>query len=81
MAWPTAAVPTNIDRAFAHTRAADKPLLLYGGAAWCPPCNQRKATLFNRQDFPVLSKSFVAVLIDGDRPGVQKLGRCVKVGG
>ena len=26
-------------------------MLLYWGATWCPPCNQLKATLFNRQDF------------------------------
>jgi hypothetical protein len=24
-------------------------VLLYWGATWCPPCNQLKATLFNRQ--------------------------------
>jgi thiol-disulfide isomerase/thioredoxin len=56
-------------------------VLLYWGATWCPPCNQLKATLFNRQDFAALSKSFVAVHVDGDRPGAQKLGQRFKVGG
>ena len=56
-------------------------MLLYWGATWCPPCNQLKATFFNRQDFAALSKSFVAVHVDGDRPGAQKLGRRFKVSG
>ena len=56
-------------------------MLLYWGAKWCPPCNQLKATLFNRQDFIERSRAFVAVEIDGDRPGAQKLGARFKVRG
>ena len=56
-------------------------MLLYWGATWCPPCNQLKATLFNRQDFAAQSKSFVAVHVDGDRPAAQKLGARFKVSG
>ena len=56
-------------------------MLLYWGATWCPPCNQLKATLFNRQEFAALSKNFVAVHVDGDRPGAQKLGSRFKVSG
>ena len=41
-------------------------MLLYWGAKWCPPCNQLKATLFNRQDFIERSKAVVAVYVDGD---------------
>ena len=80
-AWVAAATDADVDRAFARARAEKKPLLLYWGASWCPPCNQLKATLFNRQDFAVLARSFVSVSVDGDRPGAQKLGQRFKVVG
>jgi thiol:disulfide interchange protein len=68
VAWRVASADADIERAFAQARAQNKPLLLYWGANWCPPCNQLKATLFNRQDFASQSKHFVAVFVDGDRP-------------
>lgn len=81
VAWQEAGSDADIDKAFATARAQNKPVLLYWGAVWCPPCNQLKATLFNRQDFAEQSKSFVAVHLDGDAPGAQKLGTKFKVVG
>lgn len=79
--WLVAAGDADIERAFGQARAQKKPVLLYWGASWCPPCNQLKATLFNRQDFAAQSKHFVAVFVDGDRPAAQKLGARFKVSG
>lgn len=81
VAWLAAANDADIDKAFATAKAQNKPVLLYWGAKWCPPCNQLKATLFNRADFIERSKSFVAVNVDGDLPGAQKLGSRFKVRG
>ena len=81
VAWQPAASDADIERAFLRARAQNQPVLLYWGATWCPPCNQLKATFFNRQDFAQASKAFVAVHVDGDRPGAQKLGARFKVSG
>ncbi len=81
VAWQPAAADADIEKAFAQARGEKKPVLLYWGAKWCPPCNQLKATLFNRADFIEQSKAFVAVNIDGDLPGAQKLGSRFKVRG
>lgn len=81
IAWRSASTDAEVDAAFAQAREQQKPVLLYWGAEWCPPCNQLKATLFNRQDFIERTRAFVPVYLDGDRPGAQKLGARFKVRG
>ncbi|MBI3284755.1 MAG: thioredoxin fold domain-containing protein [Burkholderiales bacterium] len=71
----------NVDAAFALAKASNKPLFLYWGAVWCPPCNQVKATIFNRQEFIEKSRHFIPVYLDGDSPGAQKFGAQFKVRG
>ena len=74
IAWVRAATDVEVDAAFARARSEGKPVFVYWGAKWCPPCNQLQATLFNRQDFIERSRAFVPVYVDGDKPGAQKLG-------
>jgi thioredoxin-related protein len=81
IAWKHASSDTDVDAAFAQAKAETKPVFVYWGAKWCPPCNQVKATLFNRQDFIERSRAFVPVYVDGDSPGAQKLGARFKVSG
>jgi thioredoxin-like negative regulator of GroEL len=71
----------DIDAAFAAAKAERLPVFLYWGAVWCPPCNQVKATIFNRQDFIERASHFVPVYLDGDTPSAQKLGARFNVSG
>jgi len=81
IAWREAASDAQVDAAFAAARDEHKPVFMYWGAKWCPPCNHVKATLFNRQDFIERSRAFVPVYVDGDSPGAQKIGARFKVSG
>lgn len=71
----------DVDAAFASAQAAGKPLFLYWGAEWCPPCAQIKATIFNRREFQERSRLFVPVYLDGDTPSAQKHGEAFGVVG
>ena len=71
----------DVDAAFASAKAQNKPVFLYWGAVWCPPCNQVKSTIFNRRDFIERSRFFVPVYIDGDSASAQRLGDRFKVNG
>ena len=64
----------SVEAAFAAARAQHKPVFLYWGANWCPPCHELKATVFSRPDFIEKLKLFIPVYLDGDDPGAQKWG-------
>jgi thiol-disulfide isomerase/thioredoxin len=71
----------DVDAAFKSALAANKPVLLYWGAQWCPPCKQLQSAVFSRPDFIEKSKLFVAVHLDGDLPDAQKWGDVFRVTG
>lgn len=63
----------GLDAAFALARAQQRPLFLYWGAVWCPPCNRVKADLFGREEFIRRSGAVLCYQLDGDSAGAQAL--------
>lgn len=64
----------DVEAAFAAAQQEGKPLFLYWGAAWCPPCHQIKDQIFSRPEFIAKSRLFVPVYLDGDTERAQKYG-------
>src|SRR3954468_8496413 len=71
----------EVGAAFDAAKSAHKPILLYWGASWCPPCQQLKSTVFSRSDFIAKSRLFVPIYLDGDDAGAQKWGDAFNVSG
>lgn len=64
----------DVEDAFAEAREANKPVLLYWGAKWCPPCNLMRQTLFKDPAFISATRNFIPVHLDGDAKGAQLWG-------
>lgn len=71
----------DVAAAFAVAGQSGKPVFLYWGAKWCPPCQQLKSSVFSRSDFISKTRQFVAVYLDGDEPGAQSWGEKFHVSG
>lgn len=64
----------DVEAAFAEAERSGRPLFLYWGAEWCPPCHLVKSTVFRSRDFIERSTRFVPVYLDGDTPNAQAWG-------
>lgn len=64
----------SVDEAFDEAALQHKPLFLYWGAVWCPPCNELKRTIFQRPEFVARTRDFVPVYLDGDSERAQRWG-------
>lgn len=73
--------PGSVDEAFAAARVKNKPVFLFWHAAWCPYCQDLKASVFTRPDVIGKLGFFVPVSLDGDLPGAQKISDQFHVAG
>ncbi|MYA30427.1 MAG: thioredoxin fold domain-containing protein [Gammaproteobacteria bacterium] len=64
----------TVEEAFAEAERSARPMFLYWGAIWCPPCNLMKSTLFQQPEFIAKTRDFVAVYLDGDTQRAQVWG-------
>ena len=64
----------SVEEAFALSKAENKPLFLYWGAVWCPPCVEIRSTVFKSQRFIAMTRLFVPVYLDGDTERAQDWG-------
>ncbi len=64
----------SVEEAFAMAKESGKPIYLYWGAVWCPPCHAISATVFKSPEFLERSKLFVPVYLDGDTENAQMYG-------
>lgn len=71
----------DVDDALAEARESGKPVMLYWGAKWCPPCNQLKSTVFRDPAFIAQTRHFVPVHLDGDTAGAQHWGERFGISG
>jgi thiol-disulfide isomerase/thioredoxin len=71
----------TVEEAFALAKAEARPLFLYWGAEWCPPCHYLKNKIFKQPAFVAKVAGFVPVYLDGDTERAQILGEELDVQG
>jgi len=64
----------DVEAAFAASEKDGKPLFLYWGAVWCPPCHYLKTKIFKQPSFVEASTRFRNVYLDGDTESAQYWG-------
>lgn len=64
----------SMKKALQEAKKENRPLLVYWGAVWCPPCNDLKSTVFVDKDFIKSTQQFIPVYLDGDTEDAQIWG-------
>lgn len=64
----------SVEQAFALAKADNRPLFLYWGAVWCPPCVEIRQTVFKSPQFIAQTDLFIPVYLDGDTERAQTWG-------
>ncbi|MDC0892205.1 thioredoxin family protein [Pseudomonadales bacterium] len=64
----------DVGQAFLQAKEEGKPIFLYWGAVWCPPCQEIKQTVFKSRRFISLTESFIPIYLDGDTARAQAAG-------
>ena len=71
----------SVEAAFAKAKAERRPVFLYWGAVWCPPCHILSTKLFTRPEFQARLASTVPVYLDGDTERAQIWGEKLETAG
>ena len=71
----------NMVKALEVAKSSKKPLFVYWGASWCPPCNVVKTNIFPNKQFVEATKSYISVYLDGDNEDAQTWGEKLKASG
>jgi protein disulfide-isomerase len=61
----------TVEAGLARAKAEKKPVFLYWGAVWCPPCNEIKSVVLESPEAARLLKSVVPIYLDGDTERAQ----------
>ncbi|MCZ6501637.1 MAG: thioredoxin fold domain-containing protein, partial [Gammaproteobacteria bacterium] len=64
----------SVEAGFELARSENKPVYLYWGAVWCPPCQEIKHTVFKSKRFIAQTELFVPIYLDGDTDRAQAFG-------
>ena len=68
----------DVEDAFKAAKSSGRPLFLYWGARWCPPCIKMTKTVFSKPLFREKIKGFIPIYFDGDQDRAQIWGEKLK---
>jgi thiol-disulfide isomerase/thioredoxin len=71
----------TVEAAYGEAKKTNKPILLYWGAVWCPPCHEIKEQVFSRPQFLNIVQPVIPVYLDGDTERAQLWGDKLEIGG